>query len=104
MQFSSGFAGGDFGHVVELEQTDLRKVQATDAPEWMRESAAVLHGKRRRKARARAKVGTIYAVRAIREGRADVLAVLKVLDIDEDGATFAWRVLERYPVWSRPRR
>ena len=35
------------------------------------------------------------------ESAADTLAVIRVLELDEDGVTFAWRVLQRNPVWSR---
>lgn len=101
MEFSSGFYGGSFGHVVELAGSDLRTVRTDAVPEWMRESAEDLFKERRRRTTAKARVGSIYAVRAVREDSADTLAVLKVLEMDEDGATFAWRVLERYPVWSR---
>jgi hypothetical protein len=103
-KFSSGFYGGCFGYVVELPSADLRKVGADAVPEWMRERAAVMFEHRRRAERPEARVGAVYAVRSVREDEADTLAVFQVLDLDEDGATFAWRILERYPAWSRRNR
>jgi hypothetical protein len=100
-EFSSGFYGGCFGHVVKLDGADLRTVRAENLPSWMRKSAQWLYEHRRGKTRARAEEGAVYAVRSVREDEADTLAVFRVLEMDDDGATFAWRVLERYPVWSR---
>ena len=69
----------------------------------MLEPGAKLFDERRRRACAKAKAGAVYAVRSVHEGESDTLAVMKVLEIDEDGATFVWRILKRFEVWSRRR-
>ena len=130
--FSSGFYGGCFGFVAKLEAGDLLTLTTADVPELLRKPAEELSQARRGRAgrpgragtpggvirggqggagggietlprRSPAVVGALYAVRSVREGKADTLAAFTVIRIDEDGATIAWRILERYPVWSRPR-
>jgi hypothetical protein len=102
-RLSSGFYGGCFGFVVKLDSsTNVLSTQLAQVPAWLLQDPEKIQ--RRRRDRPEAVVGGVYIVRSVRERKADTLAVIEILSMDDDGATFAWRILKRNPIWSRPRR
>ena len=94
---SSGFAGGDVGAVVPIQAKKLDKLEADDLPDWLTApDAHAFHDAMRTQPiePAAAAVGQVYAIRSLRWGESDRLVVMKVLDRDEFGLTFAWKVLQ----------
>lgn len=86
--FSSGFAGGDEGRVVEVPGIELGSLTLAqvppalldpdpqnlrDVPGWNAPQAVVGHA---------------YAVRSVRWGESDLVAAFQVVDKDENGITF----------------
>lgn len=96
--FTSGFAGGDWGHVVRLEAGSLEEVALDDLPAELR---ADVPPPRARGSREEVQVGAVYAVRSIRLDQSDLLVALEVLQRDEYGVTFAWRPLAEFAVPTR---
>jgi hypothetical protein len=100
--FMTGFAGRDYGFIEALPVSDIEAVDLADLPERFRESPDFQH--RGRRDRVEAKVGRVYAVRAILWEEGDVVAALKILDRDDHGLTFVWKIVKRYDVPLRPGR
>ncbi|MAG58751.1 MAG: hypothetical protein CMJ83_20880 [Planctomycetes bacterium] len=102
---TSGFAGGDFGVVMALPQIRrLGDAKLDGLPELITVAdPKVLKQKLRavRLADAQTELGRVYAVRSVRWGESDRIAVVQILGMDEDGITFSWRVLEKKPTPAR---
>lgn len=103
-RLSSGFAGGDFGVVVQMQGSKLGDLRIEDLPKWMTDPDApafeqIVRSDRRESPEAI--VGRIYAVRSVRWGESDRLVVFRILADDEFGITFAWKVLQVRDVPSR---
>lgn len=101
-KLSSGFYGGAVGMVAVVTGTSLRDLTEAGVPahfaatqDEVRKVAA------RGDSRADAKVGAVYVVRTHSTDEFDVLAAFQVLEIDDLGATLAWRVLR---TWDAPTR
>jgi hypothetical protein len=103
--------GGDLGALVVGEVQPDPSPRPTSEPDWQQAlragrnhelEASREFGKRRDTLggsnRASAVVGRTYAVRAVRFGAHDVLAVVHIAARDEMGAVIAWRILKTWPV------
>lgn len=102
--FHSGFAGGDVGVVVRLDQKSVDDVTLDVLPDVLRLRSAAAFDQAVRKMRApspAAVVGGVYAVRSVRWGKSDVIATFEVLDRGPYGVSFVWYELETRPT---PRR
>ena len=97
-QFSSGFYGGSRGLVARLDAESLDEVSLAAIPA---ELQATRPDRDHAFSRQAADVGGVYAVRAYRPGESDLLAALQVVDRDEYGLTFDWKVLKVYPTPTR---
>lgn len=96
----SGFAGGDWGHVVRLDAAALLEVELDDLPTDLRADEPPPRSRTRPE---EIEVGGVYAVRSIRLGESDLLVVLQILQRDERGVTFAWKMLAEFAVPERRR-
>ncbi|HEX6184422.1 MAG TPA: hypothetical protein VFZ44_11120 [Pyrinomonadaceae bacterium] len=117
--FSVGFAGADFGFLVDLGDTPLESVTAeTDAVRSVAEfetpsaepaareiqqqlarSMGRHAGTSPYRRRLPAVVGHTYAVRSINYDRSDVLVAFRVLRQDENGSLLLlWKTLKEYPL------
>jgi hypothetical protein len=104
-QFSSGFAGGDVGMVVEVPAKGIRDVSVKDIPAELRLSASKFEAHCRVAATSPpANPGQLYIVRAVRWDEHDLVVAFEVLQKDRYGVTFAWKILKRQPTPKRSRR
>lgn len=102
--FGSGFAGGNVGLVVRLDQRSVDDVTLDVLPDILRLPSATGFYQAVRKRRApqpAAAVGGVYAVRSVRWGESDVVATFEVLDRGPYGVSFVWYELETRPTPSR---
>jgi len=118
--FTVGFAGADFGFLVDLGDTPLESVsEQTDAvrpvaefktPSAERDAREIQRQLMRSSGRGRqaatspyrrrlpAVVGHTYAVRSVNYERSDVLVAFRVLRQDENGSlVLLWKTLKEYP-------
>jgi hypothetical protein len=93
--FFSGFAGGNWGHVVRLDAQSLLEVGLEDVPAELRAEEPPPRSRKRPEV---VEVGSVHAVRSIRLGESDLLVALEVLQRDEHGVTFAWKLLAEFAV------
>jgi hypothetical protein len=93
--FSSGFAGGNWGHVVRLDAQSLLEVGLEDVPAELQAEEPPPRSRKRPEV---VEVGSVHAVRSIRLGESDLLVALEVLQRDENGVTFAWKMLAEFAV------
>ena len=92
-RFLSGFYGGNRGYVIKLGAESIAEVSLDDVPkEFLAQDPKTLGQETREPAEA----GGLYAVRSIRWDESDLLAALQVLERDENGLTFAWKVLKHF--------
>jgi hypothetical protein len=115
-QFSTGFAGANFGFLVALGEVDLATVSigfegvqalANYAPPEYEPDARIEQGRFHTKFiqgnlqyvnRIGATVGQTYAVRSINYSNSDILAAFQVVRQDTDGSLIlVWKMLRRYP-------
>jgi hypothetical protein len=116
--FMVGFAGADFGFLVDLGETPLEEVSAEtealrpvaefETPSAEREAREIQRQTVRRRGqqsgaspftrRLPAVVGHTYAVRSINYDRSDILVAFRVLRRDDNGSlVLLWKTLKKYP-------
>jgi hypothetical protein len=101
-RFSSGFAGGDFGIVIKLEKRTIETVSIADVPDYLlEEDANILYRRKRSHRSPQAEFDETYLVRSVQWRACDTLAAFQVVQDDEYGVTFVWKILKRF---SRPQR
>jgi uncharacterized protein (TIGR03067 family) len=97
----SGFYGGNFGLIKKLEGASIRKVALSAVPELLRSgSPEALHLQRESNYWSwspKVELNATYAIRSVLFDEADTLAVFQVVQKDDDGITFVWRVLKQFP-------
>lgn len=115
-EFSTGFAGADFGFLVRLGDTAIEDITAEHpgvrflanyAPPTAEPQARKEQHQMNRGVKANgfsygrslpATVGMTYALRAICYRESDVLVAFRVLRQDDDGSVILlWKILKRYP-------
>ncbi|MHC4990661.1 MAG: hypothetical protein ACYTGC_06735 [Planctomycetota bacterium] len=92
----TGFYGGNTGIIAQLPIASITRVSLQDVPQQMRDAKATELQRRLDHSADAVKPGQVYAVRAVRFGEADTIAVMEILDSDAYGITFAWKVLKRF--------
>ncbi|MHC4163700.1 MAG: hypothetical protein ACYSUM_16355 [Planctomycetota bacterium] len=117
-RFTSGFAGGDYGLVEVAPVRSLAKVEMKHVPDLFKLPAQRFYTEGRKRtvemrrmpvppglprpsSKPEAVVGSVYVIRSVRWRESDLIAAFEVLERDEYGVTFAWKVLKRL---SNPRR
>ena len=100
-RLSSGFAGGDCGLVEEVSAASIADVSLDDVRRWELMTPAEIRQIARAQRPPQVVVGQTYVVRSIRWDESDTLAALEVLQRDDHGITFAWKILSNLP---KPRR
>lgn len=95
-RFYSGFYGGCYGAIHRLDEVDFKDVTEAHVPSDLKSSANFTREIKRQYPAPLCKTGEVYVVRSDRGDEYDVLAVFKVLEMDEYGAWFDWRVLRVY--------
>jgi hypothetical protein len=117
-QFSVGFAGADFGFMLNLGDVPLENVSAeTDAVQFMASFKAPsveaearasyrqfgggdghTAGQWTYRSRLPAVAGNTYALRSVNYGDSDLLVAFRVARKDADGSVvLLWKLLEKYP-------
>ncbi|PYS98882.1 MAG: hypothetical protein DMF65_09820 [Acidobacteria bacterium] len=115
-QFSVGFAGADFGFLVNLGDMPLENVSLdteavrplagslTDASEkgarvqQRRAAEGFKEGERTYAGRLAAVAGNTYALRSVNYDGSDVLVAFRVVRADDDGSVvLLWKMLKRFP-------
>ncbi|MHC4847252.1 MAG: hypothetical protein ACYTEG_02225 [Planctomycetota bacterium] len=102
-RFHSGFYGSNIGRVVPVEVDGVADVTekhlpesfALDAREFYKQARAI------REEKPAPEQGTVYVIRSVRFGEADVIAAFEVLQTDTYGVTLAWKLLKKSEVGRR---
>ncbi|MHC4939548.1 MAG: hypothetical protein ACYTHK_11310 [Planctomycetota bacterium] len=101
--FKSGFAGGDIGLVVPIDVKSVIDATLEHQPDAFKlDPPQFCKHARSARERATAETGKVYMIRSIRWRQADLVAAFEVLQRDEYGLTFAWKLLEKQAVGERP--
>lgn len=99
--FSSGFGGGDTGRVEIIDAGSLDAVTIHAVPPHLVTLPAMsfYHAERRMQpSRPPAMVGKVYVIRSVQWRTSDLIAAFQILEQDDNGVTFAWKVLKMLPV------
>ncbi len=93
------------GIVRKLDAASLQTVGLVDVPEPLRSGSAATVLAQREQGyswrSAKAELNAVYAIRSVLSDESDTLAVFQVVQKDDEGVTFVWRVLKQFPVPSR---